>query len=183
MPDHWNILADSDGDIGKLVIGVIALIFWGVSAMVSAAKKRQEQARRRQMFEQIARGGAVPTPPAPPARPAVRPGPSRAMLPPKRPMPAAQAARMTGPPPPAPRRGKSKGQSARTSAPSPLTTAASPIASATTAAGGTESRPAAKAPPVDARALRRWLTPATLRSQFMLTEVLQPPLALREPRE
>jgi len=32
----------------------------------------------------------------------------------------------------------------------------------------------------DAAALSRWLTPRTLRSQFILTEILQPPLALRE---
>jgi hypothetical protein len=34
-------------------------------------------------------------------------------------------------------------------------------------------------PPVDAVALAKWLKPATLRQQFMLTEILQPPLALR----
>ena len=28
-------------------------------------------------------------------------------------------------------------------------------------------------------AIRKWLTPATLRQQFILTEILQPPLALR----
>ncbi len=44
------------------------------------------------------------------------------------------------------------------------------------------SAPAAKAAvPVDATAFRRWLTPATLRQQFLLTEIFQPPLALREP--
>jgi hypothetical protein len=46
-------------------------------------------------------------------------------------------------------------------------------------------RPAAAAPPrpsaaVDAAALRRWLRPQTLRTQFILTEILQPPPALRE---
>jgi hypothetical protein len=29
-------------------------------------------------------------------------------------------------------------------------------------------------------AIRNWLTPATLRQQFLLTEILQPPLALRD---
>jgi hypothetical protein len=33
---------------------------------------------------------------------------------------------------------------------------------------------------VDATVLRRWLTPGTLRTQFILTEVFQPPLALRK---
>jgi hypothetical protein len=34
---------------------------------------------------------------------------------------------------------------------------------------------------LDAAAFRRWLTPATLRQQFLLTEIFQPPLALRAP--
>lgn len=33
---------------------------------------------------------------------------------------------------------------------------------------------------VNAAALHRWLTPQTLRRQFILTEVLQPPLTLRD---
>jgi hypothetical protein len=41
----------------------------------------------------------------------------------------------------------------------------------------------AAAPPANAVALHRWLSAGTLRSQFILTEILQPPLALREPRE
>lgn len=45
------------------------------------------------------------------------------------------------------------------------------------------TRPAAReAAAADAAALSRWLTPKTLRSQFILTEILQPPLAFREDR-
>ena len=33
---------------------------------------------------------------------------------------------------------------------------------------------------VDARVLARWLVPQTLRSQFVLTEIFQPPVSLRE---
>ena len=36
---------------------------------------------------------------------------------------------------------------------------------------------------VNAQSLNKWLRPATLRQQFMLTEVLQPPLALRPDRD
>ena len=42
---------------------------------------------------------------------------------------------------------------------------------------------AAQAPATNATSLARWLRPETLRHQFILTEILQPPLALREPRE
>ena len=64
-----------------------------------------------------------------------------------------------------------------------------PAGSASPPAIPTASRAAADAPPTsrtaqpsssaDAAALSRWLTAKTLRSQFILTEILQPPLALR----
>jgi hypothetical protein len=38
-------------------------------------------------------------------------------------------------------------------------------------------------PRVGASELRNWLKPATMRQQFIVTEILQPPLALRPPRE
>jgi hypothetical protein len=34
---------------------------------------------------------------------------------------------------------------------------------------------------VDAAAIRRWLRPTTLHSQFVLSEIFQPPLSLRPP--
>jgi hypothetical protein len=63
----------------------------------------------------------------------------------------------------------------RTSTPPPVPSSAAPakIASPAPPAPSMPTR-------VDARALHRWLTPATLRRQFMLTEVLQPPIALRD---
>jgi hypothetical protein len=57
--------------------------------------------------------------------------------------------------------------------------AADKIADKTKPAAPTPKAPAA----LDAAAFRRWLTPATLRQQFMLTEIFQPPLALRTPPE
>jgi hypothetical protein len=41
------------------------------------------------------------------------------------------------------------------------------------------ARPVAR-PAIAAPAIKRWATPATLRQQFILTEIFQPPLALRE---
>jgi hypothetical protein len=43
----------------------------------------------------------------------------------------------------------------------------------------TEPVTRAKAPTVDAGAIRGWMTPNTLRQQFILTEILQPPLGMR----
>ena len=47
----------------------------------------------------------------------------------------------------------------------------------------TRKKGAAHAPGANATAVARWLRPDTLRQQFILTEILQPPLALREPRD
>jgi hypothetical protein len=46
---------------------------------------------------------------------------------------------------------------------------------ATAAAASVDKKPSA-----NAATLRRWMNPTTLRQQFMLTEIFQPPLALRE---
>jgi hypothetical protein len=54
---------------------------------------------------------------------------------------------------------------------------------APTAAVSPSRRQTAAAGSATAANVRRWLRPETLRGQFILTEVLQPPLALREPRE
>jgi hypothetical protein len=48
------------------------------------------------------------------------------------------------------------------------------------AAPATVPKPAKPTVYVDAQVLGRWLKPQTLRSQFMLTEVFLPPVALRE---
>jgi hypothetical protein len=67
--------------------------------------------------------------------------------------------------------------------PPPPIPVAAPIVTSTQAPPHTAPAPAtAKAREmsgVNAVALHRWLTPQTLRRQFILTEVLQPPLALR----
>jgi hypothetical protein len=46
---------------------------------------------------------------------------------------------------------------------------------ATAAAASPNAKPSA-----NAATLKRWMNPSTLRQQFMLTEIFQPPLALRE---
>lgn len=52
-------------------------------------------------------------------------------------------------------------------------------------AGGSSAPAPARgqsAPVATARSLAQWMRPETLRSQFILTEILKPPLALRPPR-
>jgi hypothetical protein len=70
-------------------------------------------------------------------------------------------------PPPLPTRGSIEPpRPATASAPPPPVPAVPPQAPAS--------------PRISAQALSRWLTPQTLHQQFMLTEIFQPPIALRE---
>jgi hypothetical protein len=104
----------------------------------------------------------------------------------QRPMPprAVPARPVTQTAPRRPKKQKAKAQGLPTAPPLPAAAAApvavqaaSPAAASATAGerrGGTAA---------NAAALSRWLTPATLRSQFILTEILQPPLALRPPAD
>jgi hypothetical protein len=49
-------------------------------------------------------------------------------------------------------------------------------------AAGTSHATAPGLPSARAQSIHHWFQPQTLRAQFILTEILQPPLALREPR-
>jgi hypothetical protein len=62
--------------------------------------------------------------------------------------------------------------------------AASVARNAAAATANSSSKPARRGPTMaDAPTIRRWLKPQTLRAQFILTEVFQPPLALRSDRQ
>lgn len=228
MPYDLYFLADSDdGNMVKVIFGIIALLVWGVGALASSVKKsrQQEEQRQRQMLEQAreevrlanarraaegagvaASGGPhgqvrrVPAPPPPP--PAYMPAPppgyqpvpppmpdwmtrqgTTARVPPPVPPTPQLRYRSPQPPPPPPRRPKTKRQRPPAAPPAVAVfeEALRPVATPIRGPAATIRR----APGVagNAAALSRWLTPQTLRSQFMLTEILQPPLALRESRE
>lgn len=112
-------------------------------------------------------------PPRPAAR---RPVPPRmAPMPPK----AVPVARTQ--PPPQPRRQKQK-KAARLPPAPPMAPAAAlpPALPAAARAGDAPAARAGQPLSANAAALSRWLNGKTLRSQFILTEILQPPLALRD---
>jgi len=191
------ILADSDVNWPKIIFGIIFVIIWGISALVSWINKLQQEAKRRQVRQQLERSaGRMPQqqqqqrqqprqpvriaeglakrfpdvllPPAPMPPPPL-PQQRRPMPPPRVPLPPKPARRA----PKQPRRAApvQAEQLPVLEEEVPLTTIASqaPITSPTRAAK----------PAVDAQALATWLRPATLQKQFMLTEILQPPLGLR----
>jgi hypothetical protein len=114
-------------------------------------------------------GPYVPPRPAPravPQRPVVRPAPQRVV-----PQPASR---------PAQHRPK-KQHPAKLPAPVPQAPAARiPPLPALPAAREVAQPDAPRSSGADAAALARWMNAKTLRSQFILTEILQPPLALRE---
>jgi hypothetical protein len=194
------ILAQGDIEISpKLIFGIIFLIIWGISAVVSWLNKQQQRARQRRIqmeLEQAQRIGRMTNRPAPQPPPVRRPAPQRisegiaqrfpdVLLPPAPPpVPQQQRQRPVPLPPPrapqhAPRR-QSKQQPPRRAVPAlppePMVDLAPMEVSSTSVVQPVKR---AKAPTVDAAAIRSWMTPNTLRQQFILTEILQPPLAMR----
>ena len=216
MPPLPNIFAQVESDdIGKIIFGIIALIFWAVGAMASSAKKQREAQRRRELLEA---DRFEPPPQRSPPPPIVRPAPPMMQPnvpqpPPVRPVPplpprvapapprlqAPQVPRVMTPAPPQRRKQLPKKQPRRVAPvppripmPVPARAQADEDAASTPSVLASEIRSAeetkaaaaaARKPAVTATTLSRWLTPGTLRSQFILTEVLQPPLAMRPDRE
>ena len=199
----FPILARGDEDsFVKILFGVVFVAIWVISAVVSAMTKQKEQARQqeaeraagRDEFAEglgLARTGApsevearpVPPPPPPPLlreiayRPPAEPAP-----PVQAPSKSARRRKKGGPrvPPPPPAFATRVPQADATLPPLPSTSALArgEIGSAGERGGAGSARGS-----VGAAAVARLLRPETLRTQFILTELLQPPLALREPRE
>ena len=204
----YAILAAGDDDIFRVIVPIVIAIIWGLGALINAAKKKQKEAegRRRhgenwQRIEQDMRQRAAQAqnvltrppplpyqPPPPPSPPPPVFAPTRTIegpYVPPRPVQRPVAVRTNpvsmpqGPQPvarPAPRKTKKKTPKPP---PVPVEVPAVPITAQAPVAPPSAHRPAGVA--ADAAALTRWLNPKTLRSQFILTEILQPPLALREP--
>ncbi|MEA2710355.1 MAG: hypothetical protein QOF78_2956 [Phycisphaerales bacterium] len=182
---------------------IILVVIWVLSAIASAVSKQQEVQRRRQFRELMdqPQGQAVSRrpPPPPPLHPAYairhpemtappsqssQPQRARVQMPapqavpqqrlqpkqqPRRPRPAVVGPRRAPAmalPPPIPVLQADDAPPARATA-----QGAKPVAA---------KRPAAKS--ATAPTISRWLQPATLRQQFILTEVFQPPLGMRAER-
>jgi len=180
------ILADTDIPIRGIVI-VVGLIIWGISAMAKQLKTAsgQQRERMRQVREAIERSQAQaqqrPYQPAPPPQlapeiarrtPAYRPKPPKQRPPARRPTDynamAQRPARAAAPPPLKPVRAKLVEEV--------------PTLEALPEPSETPTATPRKAATVNARAIKAWLKPQTLRQQFILTEVFQGPLALRQER-
>lgn len=151
------ILVDSDTGVPKWLPFAIIMGIWLLGAMTAVFKKSRKS-NVNQPQQPPARKPALagtPKPPRPPRQPPKLTAPARA----KR----KGSATPQLPVQKAPARRERMAQQAPPAAPPPV-------------------KPrAAAAPSIDAATIARWMTPRTLRSQYILTEVFDPPAALREP--
>jgi hypothetical protein len=159
-----QLLAADDDFPSKGVFIVIAVVIWIISSIASSVRKtsaktqvQKEQAKLRAVRQAIQR--PVVAQPGPRAvRRAANVSPPLKRLLQRRPPPLPKR------PVQAPRREPEPVMMHLADSPAPQTqTTQRPVTRAATAAS-----------------LNRWLNPRTLRQQFMLTEVFQPPVTLRE---
>jgi hypothetical protein len=158
-------------NITEILFGVVFFLIWIASAAMSQMAKQRDQQRREQVRREIESGRT-----APPAMPL--------QIQQRRPIQRATAPRPAAPRPPARRPTQAPKHPAprRASVPIEAMMQATPA----TPSIPNEAKPRPAAAPIrqplsaNAATLRAWLRPATLKQQFILTEVLQPPLALRD---
>jgi hypothetical protein len=196
------ILAESDGDFGKILIGIFVFIVWGIGALVKMSKTSSEQARRRQ--EQLdaairAQVEAQRQREAAAAALGQRVGQPMSMPPVLQQQQAQRRqARLPVPPPPqmrqpqvamrAPQQARPqqprKQQKRRVAAPQrPAMNAQTLLEEIPAVVESEIGQGAVSASPARRQAAAGpmvRLTPQSIRQQFILAEILQPPLALRE---
>ena len=164
------------------IFGVIFAVVWAILGAANAASKKQEEKRRALVRESLTT--PLPTATAPLQRPPILAEQIRMRIPKtalpridqrKPPMTkhAALASARSSKPPPVPRKPGAPRLAAIVDAKHQEISATEIRSPGAGAARASTS--------ANAVAIRRWLTPATLRQQYILTEVLQKPLALREP--
>ncbi|MDB5294228.1 MAG: hypothetical protein JWO31_211 [Phycisphaerales bacterium] len=177
-------LAAADVDWGKLIGVAFVVVVW----LVGAAAKGLERLTKKSGEEPAPGPGVAPPPPiaayytATPQYPAPPPIPSTyaaspvpRLVPPRIPSSAAPS---RGAKPP---KSKKRGATPRLPAvPAMATNRGEGYAAAAARSLQSPPRPAPAAqPPLDAAAIRRWLTPRTLKQQFVLTELFDPPPSAR----
>lgn len=162
-----SILASDNETLIKFVGAIVVLIIWGISSMVSAMGKTRQNALKKQQQNRIAM----------PAVPKLIP--SRQMTAPRGPVALPPlAARMAAPLPPL----RTLASQQRQARPAVAKTAPRPKDSTPRSAPAPASPPMQPSPTkaqVVPAAITNLLRPTTVRAQFILAEVLQPPLALR----
>jgi hypothetical protein len=172
------LLAAADDSPIKVVVGAIFIFIWIISGLMSAAAKKREEERRKRAFESIPVDGPIaPQSSLPPQLPFPTPV---QMQPPVQQFPP-MLRRIDSPLRQQLRRALKPPKLRRTSAASPPIQLPKPATLPPIQAANPAPIPTPLQIPTSASAstLRSWLRPATLRQQFILTEVFQPPISLR----
>ena len=152
------ILSNSDdGDLIKIVVGVVFAALWGLGALISSWNKKVEEQRKRRQSGQLPREIRQPT-----------------AYQPQYPYP------VPPPVPAAPARQRKRRRQAVAPAPPPPPQQAP--AAATTAAPATQTEAASKSSPASdaGRIARLVLRKDSVRAALILQEVLAPPVSLRD---
>jgi hypothetical protein len=179
MIDTPHILAETDFGV-KLVIGLIAAAIWGISALANLLNKQKKVQDDEQRREQIKRAIEAQRASAAAAARYQQQQQQRAQVAPRAPLRAAPAppARYQAAPPAVRTAARAP---VRTPAPPPLPLRQEPVpAPLEPMAPVVESASRPKPLSAGATAIAAWMKPGTLRQQFILTEVLQEPVALRD---
>ena len=184
-----------------VVFIIILIVIWSMSTAASLANKKKEQERRRRLQWQLqqtagqtattprqisegiaARFPDVLLPPTPQQRRAVPPRTVKQVIQPRPLASAPPPMRKPARPTVTSQRGRGAGNAMRApviqGAIAPPSLPTSSVAPQAASAAPKMARTLAQG--VAAPMIKRWLTPETLRQQFILTEIFQPPLALRE---
>ena len=155
-------LADGDAGLIKFAFFVVVLIVWGITASVSAiGKARQEKAKQRRRVSSV-RPATIALPPPPPARKPQA-------------IPAIKRAAAIAPPPLV----AAKSSAARKRPPVVISGVEPVVVDRPVSTTPTITAAAPASPPIAQPPIARWLGAPTIRAQFVLAEILQRPLALR----
>lgn len=187
MPDLSNILAAKEDDaLMKVVFFAAVALIWGIGALVKMASKKKDQEHRERVRRELEESRKN----APDYNVVVNQPPVKVPTPPQRQSAPAPVYRAPPAPPrkppPVPQQQRQPKQKKQKKAPKPPIVVAQQVEEATTQrvfAAQSPVRSKQATANVDADQLRNWLRPQTLREQFILTEILQPPLALRRREE
>lgn len=198
MHEQLNILlAAEPDDIVKIIFGALFVLVWIVGGLLASTRKKRPQAEQRSWEDILRDLGGEPTSPTrrPPAPRRPEPTASRPDAPrPKRPSPVSPpplpsgrqqlpqrprpAAKITPKKPKRPLVPPVAMEHAAPAANEPIVTRMQDVAAQEI--GSDQERASVAAEAGRAAELSQWLSPGNLRRQFILTEILRPPVALAD---
>jgi hypothetical protein len=174
-------LLSARDESGKLIVGAIVFVIWLIGSIISSIKKGADARKVQQEKQRMAATRAAMRVPTVPQAQSRRQQPTMPQQP-RVPVSRKVAKRR---PPPIPK--KAPPAPPRQREPEPImmqvVDSVRDDRARTAAATARPATSSARPTTATAAALNRWLNPTTMRQQFILTELLQPPITMREDRE